>query len=167
MSKTVIWAPSTPVRFPDSPKRSVKVTVEDVSASSGSTMQLSVGDRLFVLSSIDDEFEKLEPSIFVVTESSSKFLKLSLAASHANGVPADRLRNTINRGLSAGINVLSESETSAILAAMGPVKISESEMLDHVRQYMVDPFVKTQNGSKIKSNPPFLGEMTIDTRRCS
>lgn len=136
MSKTVIWAPSTPVRFPDSPKRSVKVTVEDVSASSGSTMQLSVGDRLFVLSSIDDEFEKLEPSIFVVTESSSKFLKLSLAASHANGVPADRLRNTINRGLSAGINVLSESETSAILAAMGPVKISESEMLDHVRQYI-------------------------------
>ena len=31
----------------------------------------------------------------------------------------------------------------------------------------VDPFVKTQNGPKIKSDPPFLDEMVMDRRRCS
>ena len=42
-----------------------------------------------------------------------------------------------------------------------------SILAEDLEETKVDPFVKTQNGSKIKSNPPFLGEIAIDTRRCS
>jgi hypothetical protein len=136
MSKTVIWAPNIPVRLPDSPKRSIKVNVDDIAIPPVPSAKLIVGDRILVLSSVDDEFDRLEPAIFIVTESSNKQLKISLAANHTNSIPADRVRTMINRGLSQGINELSESEATTLLAAMGPVKISEIEMLDHARQYV-------------------------------
>jgi hypothetical protein len=97
--------------------------------------QLEIGDSLLYLSSTNDEFDCIDPTVFEIVEVAEDGIKVT-PSTRTNAVPAEQVRNILNRGLSAGIMELSKRELAALLEAMGPTRVSERQMLEHMVRYI-------------------------------
>lgn len=96
----------------------------------------AVGDQVLLMATRNGEFENVSPFIYGVKKVDSKKLHLEQIASRSVPVTIERVRSIMNRSLSYGANRLQAKETEAIVQAMGPIRISEELLLDHIKRYI-------------------------------
>lgn len=94
------------------------------------------GDTIVIALGRDGGYEMIEPYLFKMTNISKKWITVQLERAYLKHVPIDTVRSILNRALGDGGNLLEPAEQEAILAQMGGVKLTEAQLLDHVRHYI-------------------------------
>ena len=95
-----------------------------------------VGDRVLVVLDRNGVYESLSPHVFRVNAIDGQAAVLELEHSHVNSASVEKVRGVLNRALSEGGNPLTPAEYDAILALLGDIRLTESQLLDHAKRHI-------------------------------
>ena len=96
---------------------------------------LRIDDRLLLLSKQHGTTQILPQTLHVQLIQGTTITTQSLAR-YRNPVVVDEARTILQRGLVPGLNAVTEDEFQAIIDRMGGVRLSEIEMLSHIKRYI-------------------------------
>lgn len=96
----------------------------------------SAGSHLMIVLERNGGYEAIEPIIFQIEGVTQKNITLFRQQAFMEAAPFERVRPLLNRALAVGPNVLTAEEFKAIQGLMGTPVISETALLDHIKQYI-------------------------------
>jgi hypothetical protein len=136
MSNSYIFAGKPNANLAPDREQSLQIDLDEFRSDSRSAAIPAVGERMLVTANHNGEYAVIEPYLFRVNKVESNKVRLTLEGSYTNPVPMERVRTVINRSLSYGGNALAPREAEALIALMGPVRIPERQLLDHIKRFI-------------------------------
>jgi 5-methylcytosine-specific restriction endonuclease McrBC GTP-binding regulatory subunit McrB len=109
---------------------------EKITLPTGDLQGVLEGDRVLLASDKGGVFEQVEPLLLIRGEENGKAVSLEVDRVCMNPVSMERVRSIINRALGAGSNEISAAEYEKIVESMGGVRLTEKELLEHVKNYI-------------------------------
>lgn len=99
---------------------------------------LEVNDKLLLIHSKSGNLEATWPEVTKIVQINRQTgtFKLEAERAYNKRVPVDAVRGILNRTLGAEVTPLSQQEFDAIVGQMGGVRLKETELLQHVKQYI-------------------------------
>lgn len=133
MTKTYLIVPPTNKKQEISSAESFRLNEEDLL----SHTPFETGDKLLRMYSRNSKYEGLIPNLEVIVylNKDRKFLTLETEKSYAREVPADVVKEILNRPLIPGVFELTPTEYAKIVDYMSRTILEESELLSHIKRY--------------------------------
>lgn len=95
-----------------------------------------VGAQLMLALERNGRYESIEPVIFKIESVSQKNITLIRQQAFMEAAPFEKVRPLLNRALASGTNSINAEEFKGIQGFMGIPMISETTLLDHIKQYI-------------------------------
>jgi 5-methylcytosine-specific restriction endonuclease McrBC GTP-binding regulatory subunit McrB len=94
------------------------------------------GDKVLLVSGKGSVLEYIQPYLLVYQDKNKKDFHFAMENTCLNPVPLDKARPILSRPLSKGVNSISAKEYEDIIALMGGARITEIELLEHIKKYI-------------------------------
>jgi hypothetical protein len=98
--------------------------------------QPQVGDLILMANGRNESLDTIAPQQLVVSAIENGNVLVQLDLVYLNPAPIDKVRTALNRPLSEGGNWLQPGEFDQLVALMGGVRLTELQLLDHIRKYI-------------------------------
>lgn len=117
-------------------EQSFKISTQLFGSRTAQSSKLGRGDHLLLALERNGTFETIQPATYLVESITNKNVTLVQQQAYLDAVPFERVRPVLNRSLVEGLNQVSIDEFQKIQALMGAPVISETQLLDHVKEYI-------------------------------